>query len=427
MILCNGAEGIGTGWSTSVPNYDPRELIANMRLCIRKKKPKPMKPWYRGFTGTIKPSGERGKYDCLGAYTESSKTIYQITELPIRKWTQDYKEFLQACMPGSEKRTKLNVYDIREYHTENKVHFVVRLDGDKLKAAAKDEGGVEGAFRLKNTISETNIVLFDHEGKIKRYKNVVEVMSEFGKVRLKFYDIRKKYLIDKLTLERDLLANRARFIGMIIAKKLHINNRKKADVVKDLTRLKFKKFGDTTPPRTGYEYLLIMQILSLTLERKLELEKMLKLKSDELSKIKKTTIQQMWSADLDHLEQAINELYGSEGADDDEGKGKKGKSDGSKGDVDDIDAVALIKRPAAAKAMLRKSGRKWLKKRPAAFEEDDEDEEQQDEEKKGSGEGEESGTIDSTGTGNIFGDTQRWIGGLVKAPGGLRGGKRRRF
>merc|ERR1712232_932032 len=176
-------------------------------------------------------------------------------------------------------------------------------------------------------------------------------MEEFGKTRLKMYDRRKADLVDKLTLEKELFANRARFIGMIIAKKLHINNRKKADVVKDLTRLKFKKFGDTTPPRTGYEYLLIMQILSLTLERKLELEKMLKLKNEELSKIKKTTIQQMWSYDLDNLEQAIHELYSEYGADGDDGDsgGKKDKKSAKKGgDEDDIDAIELLKRPAAA-------------------------------------------------------------------------------
>ena len=27
MVLVNGAEGIGTGWSSKVPNYDPREII----------------------------------------------------------------------------------------------------------------------------------------------------------------------------------------------------------------------------------------------------------------------------------------------------------------------------------------------------------------------------------------------------------------
>merc|ERR1719213_333195 len=116
--------------------------------------------------------------------------------------------------------------------------------------------------------------------------------------------MRKRYLVDKLSLEKDLLSNRARFIALIIAKKLHINNRKKADIVKDLSRLKFKKFGDTKAPRTGYEYLLIMQIASLTLERKLELEKMLKEKETDLKTLKKTTIKAMWLRDLDNLEAA---------------------------------------------------------------------------------------------------------------------------
>merc|ERR1712151_606153 len=103
------------------------------------------------------------------------------------------------------------------------------------------------------------------------------------------------------------------------------NNRKKADVVKDLIRFKFMKFGDTKPPRTGFEYLLIMQIASLTKERKEELEKMAKEKTAELEKVKRTSIQAMWLEDLKNLEAAIHQLYESDKDDEDEGaKGKKG-------------------------------------------------------------------------------------------------------
>jgi DNA topoisomerase-2 len=30
MILVNGTEGIGTGWSTSVPSYNPLEILKNI-------------------------------------------------------------------------------------------------------------------------------------------------------------------------------------------------------------------------------------------------------------------------------------------------------------------------------------------------------------------------------------------------------------
>merc|ERR1712190_517439 len=185
---------------------------------------------------------------------------------------------------------------------------------------------------MGSSIPETNMVLFDSEGRIQKYKNVLDIMKEFAEVRLKYYKTRKEYLVDKLTLERDLLSNRARFIKMIVEKKLHINNRKKADIVKDLTKFKFQKFGDTKPPRTGFEYLLIMQIASLTKERKEELERMAKEKAAELEKVKRTTPAQMWTSDLDSLESAIQELYEKEAEDQENaksGKGSKRKAAGS--------------------------------------------------------------------------------------------------
>jgi DNA topoisomerase-2 len=35
MILVNGAAGIGTGWSTNIPNFNPREIVANVRSILR--------------------------------------------------------------------------------------------------------------------------------------------------------------------------------------------------------------------------------------------------------------------------------------------------------------------------------------------------------------------------------------------------------
>ena len=31
MVLVNGCDGIGTGNSTYVPNFDPREIVANLK------------------------------------------------------------------------------------------------------------------------------------------------------------------------------------------------------------------------------------------------------------------------------------------------------------------------------------------------------------------------------------------------------------
>jgi DNA topoisomerase II len=53
LVLVNGAEGIGTGWSTSIPNHNPLDIVANLRRMLKGEEPEVMSPWYRGFTGEI--------------------------------------------------------------------------------------------------------------------------------------------------------------------------------------------------------------------------------------------------------------------------------------------------------------------------------------------------------------------------------------
>lgn len=42
MILVNGADGIGTGWMTKIPNYNPRDIINNLRRMMNGDEPLPM-------------------------------------------------------------------------------------------------------------------------------------------------------------------------------------------------------------------------------------------------------------------------------------------------------------------------------------------------------------------------------------------------
>ena len=57
ISLVNGAEGIGTGWSTSVPSFSPLEIIDNLKNRLKNPLSKfyRMNPWYKGFTGEIEP------------------------------------------------------------------------------------------------------------------------------------------------------------------------------------------------------------------------------------------------------------------------------------------------------------------------------------------------------------------------------------
>ena len=74
--------------------------------------------WSNGFKGKI--IKEDQKYVTYGIASKNDKKI-KITELPLRKWTEDYKKFLI----DSE-------YKFNEYHTEKSVHFEIR-DGEEIE------------------------------------------------------------------------------------------------------------------------------------------------------------------------------------------------------------------------------------------------------------------------------------------------------
>ncbi len=67
MVLVNGSEGIGTGWSCNIPCYNPREIVENIKRRIDNRPFQHMDPWYKGFIGEILEDG-KGGYIVKGRY-----------------------------------------------------------------------------------------------------------------------------------------------------------------------------------------------------------------------------------------------------------------------------------------------------------------------------------------------------------------------
>merc|ERR1719191_2345755 len=114
--------------------------------------------------------------------------------------------------------------------------------------ALADARGFDKVFKLKSTMSITNMVLFDAEGKIQKYESALDILKDFVNLRLNVYDKRKKYLISKLTREKEILSNKARFIIMVVKGELELRKRKKADLLKDLKDRKFTPWSELEDP-----------------------------------------------------------------------------------------------------------------------------------------------------------------------------------
>ncbi|KAF8771264.1 DNA topoisomerase 2-alpha like protein [Argiope bruennichi] len=283
MVLVNGAEGIGTGWSTKVPNYNPRDLVKNIYRLLDDNK-------------------------------------IEITELPIRTWTQAYKEnVLEPMVHGTEK-TPAFITDYKEYHTDTTVRFVVKMTPEKFQLARNQ--GFHKTFKLQTSISLSSMVLFDHLGALRKYENPEHILKEFYEVRFVLYEKRKNYMVGALEAESLKLKNQARFIVEKCDNKITIENRRKAEMIKllqdrgyDSDPLKAWKESQKTEEeekvdeesdtekeeRTSgpdYDYLLGMTLWNLTREKKDELLKKRDEKIKELNDLKSKSPSDLWRNDL---------------------------------------------------------------------------------------------------------------------------------
>jgi DNA topoisomerase-2 len=107
--------------------------------------------------------------------------------LPIRTWTQDFKDKLEDIIKAE--KTPSFIKDYKDYNTHTKVHFIIQIDEKHMQAALKE--GLEEKFKLSKTIATTNLVAFDPEGRITKYNTVEDILKEFYQIRLKFYEKRK--------------------------------------------------------------------------------------------------------------------------------------------------------------------------------------------------------------------------------------------
>jgi DNA topoisomerase-2 len=86
---------------------------------MNNEEPQPMTPWWRGFKGEIKPVAKH-KYDVFGVVKKLNDTTVEITELPINKWTQSYKEDLELMITGDKEKGKEAVVKVSYlFHSAN--------------------------------------------------------------------------------------------------------------------------------------------------------------------------------------------------------------------------------------------------------------------------------------------------------------------
>lgn len=297
MILVNGSVGIGTGFSTNIPCYNPKDIISNLKRLMKDQDMHDMKPWYRGFNGTIEDGVSKGVYERKG------NTKVEVTELPVGYWTEDFKVHIENYMDKNPKVLR----DYESHYTEKDVRFVLQFyskevcDEYMVYDAEKKATKFEIEFKMQTTrpLNTSNMHLYTKSGNIKKYKDVLEILQEFYEIRMEYYVKRKLHKIKKINNELKYLDARIKFIEDIISGRLKIMNNKRQNIMDYLEDNEYPLHEKT------YDYLIKMPIHNLTYEKKQELEKECKEKHLMLTNIENETEITTWNNDLEALNKKL--------------------------------------------------------------------------------------------------------------------------
>jgi len=341
MILVNGGIGIGTGYSTNIPQYNPTDIIAICKMICNSIKLSEISvnsmedieniyntieildiseitPYYLGFKGSI-TKAEKNSYISRGVYKWIDDSTVEISELPVGSWTEDYKEFLENMITNNLNNLKY----IENHYTSKNVKFVLHFNGN---VRGNIEANFDVLFKLQSSknLSINNIHLFNKDGAIQKYESAVDIIKEWAETRVLKYFERKNYQLKILEKDAKILSNKMRFILDVINGNIQIMNKKLTDITLRLIELKYapividesdekdakdgedRDIGDIGDAGTvnykHYNYLLKMPISQLTYDRKVILEKEYNELNEKLKNLKNTNIEDLWLNDLNELE-----------------------------------------------------------------------------------------------------------------------------
>ena len=362
MVLVNGSEGIGTGFSTKILCYNPLQIsqyiksklipISSTSASIQTENNENIEfiPYYEGFRGTISKITDV-KFLIKGVYTKTGEDMVRVTELPIGLSIEDFvihlKELEHPTIPEKKedktakitkttttkekgakekgakaKAKKTPISFIKEYISKSPdgIDFTIVLQPGMLAELEShiDENkcnGLEKLLKLYTTESATNMHLFGSNEKLKKYNSVQEIIDEYFEVRLSYYQKRKAYQIKELEYDLMIMSNKARFIEECLVGTIDLRKKKREVIIQILIDKKYNQIHinmnepepepdieQETTKSKGYNYLIQMPMDSVSAEK---VEKILKEKAQkeyELNIIKETSIQTMWYNELEMFE-----------------------------------------------------------------------------------------------------------------------------
>jgi DNA topoisomerase-2 len=313
MLLVNGCIGIGTGFSTDIPPFNPSDIIALLRDRLEGRRESlgnlALQPWWLGFRGRMAMLSD-GVWQTRGLYTfDDTRKVVSITELPVGSWTNDYKAFLDELCTVKDnsddgKPVLLN-YDDLYNHVD--IRFDLYLDPDYYEDAKTNLAEFEKRFHLSTLWRTSNMVCFDTESKIVRYSCVGEILEAFYGARLVKYEERRQYEMKRLQAEAVDYDAKARFIKAVLEGTMELRRATDEGIVALMKKHNLPPTKDADDIES-YEYLLRLRMDRVKASAVADAEEAVRRARAAIAELEATTAGVMWLRDLAEFDAAWTKM-----------------------------------------------------------------------------------------------------------------------
>lgn len=292
MVLINGARGIGTGWSTRIPLFKPKDLITITAQKISGINPdvSSLSPWYRSFEGNV--LDDKNKWIFTFKLEETENPFdYRLSEIPVDVSVQDAMEFIDSLIDEEiieSYESKLNKDSNRD------IDLIIKFKNiDNLQDAEEALKPIS-----LSTCSKSNLVGYDELEQIHLFKSITEIFDRWFAVRETFYKKRLALLIEDIEYALLIARNKYRFIDANYDLR-KFNSREEVDQM--LSSNIFDRDRNNS-----FEYLWGMSFISAARSNLGKLKVEITNLENELAIMKNTKPLDLWISDLQALDAQLS-------------------------------------------------------------------------------------------------------------------------
>lgn len=357
LLAINGCIGVGTGYSTKILPYDPKQIVALLRARLAGAGAdglgtlagRQLDPWWFGFRGTIVRTDD-STWITKGVWSmDEDKRTVTITELPVGMWTKTYKTFLDKLCQleeasgsgggggGSSKKSSgrgvaagtaggagadggsvgtsengdvTESFGLRSFddlYTDQDIKFILYFTEDGFEEVRANPMAFEKNFKLTKSWKTTNMYAFDCDFNITKYGTVGDILEAFYLRRLPAYEGRKAHILNGLQAEISEAEAKLIFIRAILDGRLELARKEDDAIVTALKSVGVPTLGGTDPNLIeSYEFVLRMRIDRVKASAVAALEAEVAAARDKFAVVSSKTAVQMWTEDLMEFEGAWN-------------------------------------------------------------------------------------------------------------------------